>query len=178
MLSIIETITKHTDGRYMGRFIVDHETNGKPVYQYVYGKTYDEAEQKLRIAREIESLYLSGRHITVQAVYTEWFNAIVNRVKESTYANYKMKFDKHILTVFGDMFCISVNSAKINAFIKDKIDSGLSAGYVRDLLTMFKALLTYAREEYGFKLSFKNVSLPKPYRIQLSQNISVKTQKQ
>lgn len=89
-----------------------------------------------------------------------------------------MKFDKHILTVFGDMFCISVNSAKINAFIKDKIDSGLSAGYVRDLLTMFKALLTYAREEYGFKLSFKNVSLPKPYRIQLSQNISVKTQKQ
>lgn len=50
MLSIIETITKHTDGRYMGRFIVDHETNGKPVYQYVYGKTYDEAEQKLRIA--------------------------------------------------------------------------------------------------------------------------------
>ncbi len=161
MLQTIETITKRTDGRYMGRFIIDHETNGKSVYQYVYGKTYDEAEQKLRIAREIESLYLSGRHITVQAVYMEWLNAIVNRVKECTYANYKMKSDKHILPVFGDMLCTSINSAKINAFIKDKMDSGLSAGYVRDLLTVFKALLTYAQEEYGFKLSLKNVSLPK-----------------
>lgn len=161
MQQTIETVTKRTDGRYMGRFIVDHETNGKPVYQYVYGKTYDEAEQKLRIAHEIESLYLSGRQITVHEVYTEWLNAIVNRVKESTYANYKMKFDKHILPVFGDMLCISINSAKINAFIKDKMDSGLSAGYVRDLLTVFKALLTYSQEEYGFRLSLKNVSLPK-----------------
>lgn len=170
MQQTIETVTKRTDGRYMGRFIVDHETNGKPIYQYVYGKTYDEAEQKLRIAREIESLYLSGRQITVQEVYMEWLNAIVNRVKESTYANYKMKFYKHILPVFGDMLCTSINSAKINAFIKDKMDSGLSAGYVRDLLTVFKALLTYAQEEYGFKLSLKNVSLPKaekkkPYKM-------------
>lgn len=161
MLQIIETITKRTDGRYMGRFVVDHEPNGKAVYQYVYGKTYEEAEQKLRIAREIESLYLSGRHITVRVVYKEWLNAIMNRVKESTYANYKMKFEKHILPVLGDMLCTSVNSAKINAFIKKKMDTGLSAGYVRDLLTVFKALLTYAQEEYGFRLSLKNVSLPK-----------------
>ena len=76
MLQIKETITQRKDGRYMGRFIIDYESNGKPVYQYVYGKTYDEAEQKLRIARDIESQYLSGRHITVQKVYTEWLNAI------------------------------------------------------------------------------------------------------
>lgn len=95
MLENRETITQRKDGRFMGRFIIDHEADGKAVYQYVYGKTYDEAEQKLRIARDIESQYLSGRHITVQTVYTEWLNAIVNRVKESTYANYTMKFEKH-----------------------------------------------------------------------------------
>ena len=161
MLQNTETITQRKDGRYMGRFIIDHESNGKPIYQYVYGKTFDEAEQKLRIARDIESQYLSGRCNTVNKVYSEWLNAIVNRVKESTYANYTMKFEKHILPVFGDMLCTAINSAKINAFIKDKMDSGLSAGYVRDLLTVFKALLSYAQEEYSFKLSLKNVCLPK-----------------
>ncbi len=161
MLQNRETITQRKDGRFMGRFIIDHESNGKPVYQYVYGKSYEETEQKLRIAREIESQFLSGRCITIYKVYGEWLNAIVNRVKESTYANYTMKFEKHILPVFGDMLCTEVTSAKINAFIKDKMDSGLSAGYVRDLFAVFKALLIYAQEEYNIKLSLKNVSLPK-----------------
>ena len=161
MLENRETITKRKDGRFMGRFIIDHEPNGKPVYQYVYGKSYDEAEQKLRIAREIESSFLSGRCVTIKKVYGEWLNAIVNRVKESTYANYTMKFEKHILPYFGEKLCISINSAAINAFIKEKVDSGLSAGYVRDLFTVFNALLAYAQEEYSFKLSLKNVSLPK-----------------
>lgn len=165
MLQTIETITKRTDGRYMGRFIIDHETTGRPVYQYVYGKTYEEAEQKLRIAREIESMYLSGRCVTINSVYEEWLNAIVNRVKESTYVNYKMKFEKHILPEFGDMLCTEINSAKINEFIKKKMERGLSSSYVRDLFTVFKALLTYAQEEYSFKLSLKNVSLPKPEKI-------------
>lgn len=161
MMQNRETITQRKDGRFMGRFIVDYDADGKVIYQYIYGKTYNEAEQKLRIAREIESLYISGRCVTIKNVYDEWLNAIVNRVKESTYANYKMKFDKHILPEFGDMLCTEINSAKINAFIKKKTEHGLSAGYVRDLFTVFKALLTYAQEEYAFKLSLKNVSLPK-----------------
>lgn len=156
-----ETITQRKDGRYMGRFIIDRKSNGKPIYQYVYGKTYDEAEQKLRIAKDIESQYLSGRCVTINKVYCEWLNVIVNRVKESTYANYTMRFEKHILPAFGDMLCISINSAKINAFIKEKMERGLSASYIRDLLMVFKALLAYAQEEYGFRLSLKNVSLPK-----------------
>lgn len=161
MMQNTETITQRKDGRYMGRFIIGHEADGKAVYQYVYGKTYSEAEQKLRIAHEIESQYLSGRCVTVNKVYTEWLDAIVNRVKESTYANYKMKFEKHILPDFGDMLCTEISSAGVNAFIREKMNKGLSAGYVRDLFTVFKSLLTYAQEEYSFKLSLKNVSLPK-----------------
>ena len=32
---------------------------------------------------------------------------------------------------------------------------------MRDIITVFKAMLSYAQEEYGFKLSLKNVVLPK-----------------
>ena len=167
MLQDRETITKRKDGRFMGRFIIDHEPNGKPVYQYVYGKSYDEAEQKLRIAREIESNYLSGRCITIKKVYGEWLNVIVNRVKESTLANYRNKFEKHILPEFGDVPCADLTAGRINAFINKKLADGLSASYVRDIFTVFKTMLKYAQEEYGFRISLKNVVLPKAERKQV-----------
>ena len=130
----------------MGRFIIDHREDGKPIYQYVYGSTYEEAEEKLRIAHEIEIRYLSGKFLTLRTVYKEWLNGVANRVKESTYANYRMKFEQHILPVFGDISCTEITSGKLNAFIKDKMDSGLSASYVRDMMTVFKSLLRYIQE--------------------------------
>lgn len=63
------TITKRKDGRYVGKFITDYDISGKAYYQYVYGKTYDEAEQKVLIGREIASRFLSGRYITVGKIY-------------------------------------------------------------------------------------------------------------
>ena len=161
------TITKRKDGRYVGKFITDYDIRGKAHYQYVYGKTYDEAESKVLIGREIASRYLSGRYITVGKVYQEWLNAVVNRVKESTLANYQNKFEKHILPEFGDIPCADLTAGRINAFINKKLADGLSASYVRDIFTVFKTMLKYAQEEYGFRLSLKNVVLPKAERKQV-----------
>lgn len=161
------TITKRKDGRYVGKFITDYDINGKAHYQYVYGMTYDEAESKVLIGREIASRYLSGRYITVVKVYREWLNAVVNRVKESTLANYRNKFEKHILPEFGDIPCADLTAGRINAFINKKLADGLSASYVRDIFTIFKTMLKYAQEEYGFRLSLKNVTLPKAERKQV-----------
>ena len=161
------TITKRKDGRYVGKFIAEYADNGKAQYHYVYGKTYEEAESKVLIGREIASRYLSGRYITVGKVYREWLNAVVNRVKESTLANYRNKFEKHILPEFGDIPCADLTAGRINAFINKKLADGLSASYVRDIFTVFKTMLKYAQEEYGFKLSLKNVVLPKAERKQV-----------
>ena len=161
------TITKRKDGRYVGKFIADYTDNGKTQYQYVYGKTYEEAESKVLIGREIATRYLSGRYITVGKVYREWLNAVVNRVKESTLANYRNKFEKHILPEFGDVPCADLTAGRINAFINQKLADGLSASYVRDIFTVFKTMLKYAQEEYGFRLSLKNVVLPKAERKQV-----------
>ena len=155
------TITKRKDGRYVGKFIAEYADNGKAQYHYVYGKTYEEAENKVLIGREIATRYLSGRYITVGKVYREWLNAVVNRVKESTLANYQNKFEKHILPEFGDIPCADLTAGRINAFINKKLEDGLSASYVRDIFTVFKTMLKYAQEEYSFRLSLKNVVLPK-----------------
>lgn len=161
------TITKRKDGRYVGKFIAEYADNGKAQYHYVYGKTYEEAENKVLIGREIATRFLSCRYITVGKVYREWLNAVVNRVKESTLANYKNKFEKHILPEFGDIPCADLTAGRINAFINKKLADGLSASYVRDIFTVFKTMLKYAQEEYGFRLSLKNVVLPKVERKQV-----------
>ena len=161
------TITKRKDGRYVGKFIAEYVDNGKAQYHYVYGKTYEEAENKVMIGREIATRYLSGRYITIGKVYREWLNAVVNRVKESTLANYRNKFEKHILPGFGDVPCADLTASRINAFINKKLADGISASYVRDIFTVFKTMLKYAQEEYGFSLSLKNVVLPKAERKQV-----------
>lgn len=160
-MKLPEIITKRKDGRYMGRFIIGRDNSGKPQFQYVYGKTYDEAEKKLIIGRAIESEYLSGRSVTVRQAYTEWISAAANRVKESSLANYKQKFEKHILPAFGDMLCSELSANAINAFIAKKLENGLSAGFVRDIFTVFKSMLKFAQDEHDLKLSLKNIALPK-----------------
>ena len=161
-------ITFRKDGRYMGKYIVGYDDNGKAQYQYVYGRTYDEAESKVLIGQEVASRYLSGRYITVGKVYEEWLNAVVNRIKESSLANYKAKFEKHILHEFGDVPCADLSAGRINEFINKKLADGLSASYVRDIITVFKSMLRYAQEEYDFKLSLKNVVLPKIEKKQIT----------
>lgn len=43
---------------------------------------------------------------------------MVNRVKESTLANYKAKFEKHILSVFGDIPCVDLSAGWLNEYIR------------------------------------------------------------
>lgn len=161
MENLIENITKRKDGRFMGRFFIGYDINEKPMFQYVYGKTYEEAQEKVIIGKTIETRFFSKRNISVKKAYDEWLNYVVNRVKESSYANYKLKFENHILPEFGDMLCIDLSALAINAFIVKKLASGLSASYVRDIIVVFKTMLKYAQEEYDFKLSLKNITLPK-----------------
>lgn len=161
MINVIENITKRKDGRFTGRFIIGRDTDGKAIYQHVYGKTYDEAHEKVIIGKAIESRFLSGKSVSVGKACSQWLKAVENRVKESSYANYKVKLEKHILPEFGDMLCSELSADIINAFICKKLESGLSTGYVRDILVVFKTMLKYAQEEYNFKLSLKNIVLPK-----------------
>ena len=75
MVHFRNNITKSKDGGFMGRFIVCYGENGKPVYQYVYGNTYEEAEKKVQIGMEIEARFHVGNSISVREVYAEWLSA-------------------------------------------------------------------------------------------------------
>ena len=42
-----ENIYKRKDGRYEGRYIKAYDNRGKPLWGYVYGKTYSETKERL-----------------------------------------------------------------------------------------------------------------------------------
>ena len=47
-----ENINKRKDGRWEARYVKGKNENGKTIFGYVYGKTYDEAMQKKILAMQ------------------------------------------------------------------------------------------------------------------------------
>ncbi|MCM1508839.1 MAG: site-specific integrase [Ruminococcus flavefaciens] len=86
---------------------------------------------------------------------------IKSKVKESTLANYNMKLNKHILPYFSGIKYEKLTAEKINAFIDEKINSGLSPKYVADMVVLLKTAAKYAAKCFGCVNRIDSVALPK-----------------
>lgn len=98
-----ENIYERRDGRWEGRYKVGYNDSGNAVYRSVYGKTYQAVKEKLIALKAAPTPYSSSGKLTVKELFEGWLSAVRLKVKESTYANYRMKADKHILPEFGGM---------------------------------------------------------------------------
>ena len=151
-----ENIYKRKDGRWEGRYRLETAK-----YRSVYGKTYHEVKTKLAQIRPISSSSVTSGNLTVRVLFEEWLTAIQLRVKESTFANYRMKAEKHILPEFGDLLYDSLTVKMLHSFISDKIRAGLSAKYVSDIIIVFKCMAKYISKVHGFRNILADVVLPK-----------------
>ena len=153
------------DGRWEAR-LSKGVINGKRQSRSFYGKSKEEAEQKM-----ISHLYscedISSVKLTVAQLCTEWLAVVKHRIKVSTLANYRMKIEKHIIPSFGEMMCGEFNSKSISIFIQQKLDSGLSSRYVCDILVLMKSIFKYARQEYRLPNPFDTVSMPRCTKPQI-----------
>lgn len=107
---------------------------------------------------------MNNPDITINELVYEWLSSISPCVKESTLSNYRMKAEKHILPVLGEIQCHALKTKDIYYFIEDKQRSGLSSGYISDLLVMLKSVLKYAGREYGIKNILDGFIMPKRSR--------------
>ena len=89
-------------------------------------------------------------------------------MKESTFANYTMKINHHILPVFGTVPYELLTSAAVHDFITRKIDSGLSAKYVSDIIIILKSMAKYMKRVHGYRNPVEYVNLPKQKRHEKS----------
>lgn len=156
-----ENIYKRKDGRWEGRYKSGYNEAGKTVYRSVYGKTYNEVKNKLQPLKVLPIVTKKSGSLTVKELFEEWFSSVKIRVKESTYANYRMKADKHILPEFGGLRYELLTVQMLHNFIDKKIKSGLSAKYVSDIIIVFKSMAKYISKVHGFGNHIADVVLPK-----------------
>ena len=156
-----ENIYKRKDGRWEGRYRVTNQMSGKTQYRSVYGKSYQEVKQKLLVFKTQSEKEKSSGKLTVNDLFSEWLCAVQNTVKESTYYNYSMKINRHILPKFGSIPYERLTAAAVHDFIACKINSGLSAKYVSDIIIILKSMAKYMKRVHGYHNPVEYVSLPK-----------------
>ena len=146
------------DGRWEGRYYC----KGSRKYKSVYGKTYTEAKAKLDKLRN-EVLIPSARcNMLFADVLKMWLESRRAKIKESSYASYRNKLEKHIFPYFGELKYYRLDLDQINRFISDKLTAGLSEKYVSDMVIMIKSAAKWAETNYNYANQVRNSELPKP----------------
>ena len=78
---------------------------------------------------------------TINQITEEWKEEKKKYVKKSTYAAYQLLIQNHIKPYFGDLY--EVNEEKVQHFVFDKLDAGLSEKTIRDIIIVLKMILKF-----------------------------------
>lgn len=97
-----ENIFKRKDKRWEGRCICGRTEEGRARYKSVYAHSYAECQRKLNAFKENPKS--SEAKVTVSRLFEEWLESRKNRVKQSTYVNYRTLYDNHIRDIIGECF--------------------------------------------------------------------------
>lgn len=156
-----ENIYKRKDGRWEGRYKNGFKSDGKVRYSSVYGKNYSEVKAVLTSKRAEQKPRYLKCNFTFEELSALWLESIVNNVKESTYTNYSMKLEKHILPYFGAIRYEKLTVRIFNDFIAEKLSLGLSPRYVSDICRVIKSITKFARRKLNYADKAELLSLPK-----------------
>lgn len=156
-----ENIYKRKDGRWEGRYKNGIKPNGKTRYSSVYGRAYSDVKKQLAEKRSEQKTDALKCSFTFKELADVWLESIVHNVKESTYANYFMKLEKHILPHFDVIKYERLTVKILNDFVDVKLRSGLSTKYVSDICRVVKSITKFARVKLGYADKAEILSLPK-----------------
>ena len=87
-----------------------------------------------------------GSDLSLRAFVDAWWKPYLQRkgVKPSTKRNYDSILELHILPVFGELRIEEIVPLHIERFIQTKVESGLSAKTVRNLLLVLQGIMSLA----------------------------------
>ena len=123
-----DNIHKRSDGRWEGRYISGRNEFGKAVYRSVYARTYADCSEKLKFARC--NLLPVSKPMTVDELFEAWHLSRKNKVKQSTYVNYKTLYNNYLHERFGSFRVDSLNSFMLNRYVDDMLKNGGKEGLV------------------------------------------------
>ncbi len=151
-----ENIYKRKDGRWEGRYVRGHDSNGKAQYGSVYARTYVEVKQKLTEKKDAilrqppDTARCEG--IIFKGILDDWLKSVRVSIKESTYAKYAHIIDSHICPALGKYPIHQISAQRIEAFVQQQLSDGrldhhggLSPKTVTDMTSIIKASIDYAQ---------------------------------
>lgn len=150
-----ENIHKRKDGRWEARYKKGIDINGKTTYGSVYANTYREVKEKLqRKQQNLAAGFVSAKeYYTFRDAACLWLKDSQLSLKGASVYRYENLLNTHILPAFGNQRISQLTGTDINAFLATKLVSGrvdgkggLSPSYVRSIMLVIKAVLSYASE--------------------------------
>lgn len=166
------------DGRWEGRYI-EGKVGKKTTYGYVFGKTYEETEQKRNAAINARLAISFVTENNFETISSEWLHAKQPELKASSYAKYKNLLNSYLIPSFGSSPIQSITRREALEFSRDMLltggvkKSGLSPKTVNSIISVLKNVLDFAVQEKELSIAdIRDVSVrqqQKPMRI-LSRN--------
>ena len=163
-----ENVFQRKDGRYEARYIKGRRADGRPLYGFCYGRTYEEAKDKADRAREEigqSKKPEAGQRPDMACFCDRWLSANSARLKPSSRAKYRTDIENHIKPFFGEKLPGEILPEEIDGFTQSLLTGkGLSPKTVRSILTLFHSILSYTGKRSGGKLPDMEITYPKSFR--------------
>jgi integrase len=150
------TIGRRKDGRWEGRYYVPTEDG--PKRKVIYGKTRAEVSEKLTkaLSDRANGIVYDNENITVGEYLDVWLKrSVYGSVRQSTYDRDTNLVNNHIKPVLGSLKLKKLNSAHVQNFYRNRLDTGLSASTVRKIHDILRRGLAQAVDWY---LTQRNVA--------------------
>ena len=169
-----ENIYKRKDGRWEGRYIKERDSQNKPLYGYVYAKTYSEARIKLQESRTASQTTKPTKKDS--HIFSDWIDLWLAQkeysVKESTYIRYKNNIEKHIKPALGSSDVSLIDNRVLQGFVTDKLSNGksdncggLSEKTLTDIMMILKNILNYSKSNGELvNCDFSQIVIKKKYQ--------------
>lgn len=161
-----ENIYKRKDGRWEGRYIRGHRSDGSIHYGYVYAYTYKEVRNALLPLKQKEASSRNGSSLaipTMTAWLKEWLLVRKEELKPSTYATYQYKLQRYVLPFIGEKELTEFTEETIRSLVTAwQKEYELSASTIKSIFQVLqKALSAAFKKGYLLEDICENIVLPK-----------------
>ena len=150
------TISRRKDGRWEGRYYVPTEDG--PKRKVIYGKTRAEVSEKLTkaLSDRANGIVYDNENITIGEYLDVWLKgSVYGSVRQSTYDRDTNLVNNHIKPVLGSLKLKKLNSAHVQNFYRNRLDTGLSASTVHMIHDILRRGLA---EAVDWHLTQRNVA--------------------
>ncbi len=168
-----DNIRHRGDGRWEAKYIKEYR-GGRAVYGYLYGHTYSEVKRKRDqlLVPGLQDTRTEPSAPSLQSISDQFLIRQASLVKPSTLARYRSILRVHLLPAFGNTTPAAITTEHLERFVlrlrtaasTPAVSKGLSEKTVRDIVTLLRAILSFAAERGWPSGVVGRVALPRSVR--------------